>query len=408
MDLTRRAFGLGTLGHALAACGGASPGPSAPVAGLAQVRSGTARRVALGGLSVRALAEAQRAFGVDLLGATCKASQNTTVSPASAALALGLLTAAADKPTEKRISAMLHLPRWSDDVVAAYAAQHQSLASLRSQLQLSNRVYVANGNDPEKGCLDDWATGFDAGLTQLDIANHPKESTARINSDVKGDTSGLIPKLLDKDLDADTLAVLVSALHLKADWQEPFDKGDTKDAPFTTDAGVTVQVPMMTGFHTDYRSDGGWESVTVPYRGRQLEMVLVLPPKGNGCGDLTAARLAALSTGAPTPDAGITVPKVDLAQTHDLLDLLADLGLPVDGGYPGIHCNELTRAVQKVVLRVDEKGTEAAAATAIGGTFVSAPYAERTVVFDRPYLMLLQDTATGTPLFLSRVVDPRT
>ena len=407
VDLTRRAFALGSLGL-LAACGGQSHNTTSlsRPSRLAQVRSGTARRVALGSLTASELADAQRSFGVDLLGKVCKAGENTTISPASAALALGLLTAGARGATEQKISAMLHLPRWGDDVVAAYAAQHALLAGFQDQLQLANRAYTAVGNAPAATTLDDWATGFDAVLTQLDIAGHAQEATDRINADVAHDTAGLIPKLLDRPLDPGSAFVLVNAVHLKADWQAPFLKQATQSAAFTTDAGRQVDVQMMNGGRGAGRKAEGWQSVTLPYAGGHLEMVVILPPPAAGCAALTSALLTRLSRGSSAGSGSVSMPKLDLAQTHDLLKVLAALGLPLTGDYSPIGADTITGVVQKDVLKVDEKGTEAAAATAITGIATGAAFDPVSITADRPYFLLLQDVETGTPLFLSHVVDP--
>ena len=394
MDLTRRAFALGSLGLLGAACGRSTPST--------RLQSGSARRTTVGSLTAAELASAQRAFGLDLLGRVCRAGSNTTLSPASAALALGLLTAAARGDTERRISDVLHLPRWSDDVVAAYAAQHAALARRRAQLQISNRCYTQVGAPTDRRTLDDWATGFAAVLGLLDFADS-RGATARINADVSRDTAGLVPRLLDSPLDGDTVAVLVNALHLKADWRVPFRKGETRDTAFTTDSGRTVQVPMMAGASGDLREAGGWCSLTLPYVGDALEMLVVLPPQGTGCAGLTTDALDRLSRSAVAPGVDVVMPKLDLSQTHQLLPVLRALGLPAEGDYGPVGGDHLDEVVQKVVLRVDEKGTEAAAATAIGVGVVSNP---RTVVFDRPYYLLLQDTTLRTPLVLSRVVDP--
>ncbi|MCU1602175.1 MAG: Serpin (serine protease inhibitor) [Frankiales bacterium] len=408
MDLSRRAFALGSLG-ALAACGGQSHNtrsltrPSL----LVQVRSGTARRVALGSLSASDLADAQRSSGVDLLGEVCVRGKNTTISPASAALALGLLTAGARGDTEKRLSALLHLPRWGDDVVAAYAAQHALLAGFRDQLQIANRPYTATGNGPAVQTLDDWATGFDAALTQLDISGHPQAATDRVNADVSKDTAGLIPKLLEQPLDAATSFVLVNAVHLKADWLAPFQKASTQAAPFTTESGRKVDVQMMYGggFGTGRKADG-WQSVALPYQGNHLELVVILPPPGVGCAGLTHALLTRLSRGASAGNGEVSMPKLDVSQTHDLLDVLQSLGLPVHGDYSRIGADTITGVVQKDVLRIDEKGTEAAAATAITGMATGLVVNPVSFTADRPYFLLLQDIQTETPLFLSHVVDP--
>lgn len=149
----------------------------------------------------------------------------------------------------------------------------------------------------------------------------------------------------------------------------------------------------------------GWLRVELPYRDGTLTAAAVLPPEGaDPCG-VDLAVLDDLSGPAPT-DVAVVLPRVRLEQTHDLLDLLAGLGLPVSGDYSGLGRPDLavSAVVQKTYLDVDEAGTEAAAATgeAMAG---SAPGVPEVVVVDRPFLFLVTDTATSSPLFVTVIRD---
>jgi serpin B len=398
----------------LAACGQSTPSrragdpPLAPQ--VVTLLSGSVRQVALGSLTAEKMSDAQRSFGADLLRAVCKkeGTGNVTVSPASAALALGQLDAGARGGTRAKIDALLHLPGWSDEVLAAYRAQRIELAGL-TQLQVSNHVYSAYGNPPKPATLDDLATGFGSKLAQLDFSK--PAATDAINADVSKDTKGLIPKLFDKPLDPSTVTVLTNALHLKADWVTPFDK--TTDTPFTTDAGKAVTAHMMSAREqsASYRSADGWESAELPYVGNQLTAYAILPPKGSPCRDVSGSTLTALTTGPSAERTTLQMPTAELAQAHNLSGVMKALGLPMDGDadYSGLgpQVEGISTVVQKVVLKVDEKGTEAAAATAISAftsALLSAP--PHALVLNRPYLLVIQDTKTGTPLFLARVADP--
>jgi serpin B len=344
-----------------------------------------------------------------LLKAVCakEGTGNVTVSPASAALALGQLDAGARRNTRAKIDALLHLPGWNDEVVAAYRAQRLELAGL-TQLQVSNHVYSAYGNPPERATLDDFATGFGSKLAQLDFTN--PSATDAINAEVNKDTNGLIPKLFDEPLDSSTVTVLTNALHLKADWATPFDM--TTDTPFTTDADKTVTAHMMSAHElaSSYRSADGWQSAELPYAGNQLTAYAILPPKGSTCSDVSGSMLTAVTTGPTAGETTLHMPTVDLAQKHDLYGPMKALGLPMDGDvdYSGLgpQADGVSKVVQKVVLKVDKKGTEAAAATAIGVFTTGLRSVAHAMVLDRPYLLVIQDTKTGTPLFLARVADP--
>jgi serpin B len=159
------------------------------------------------------------------------------------------------------------------------------------------------------------------------------------------------------------------------------------------------------------RTAAGWQSVVLPYQGGKLQAVALLPPRparpsATDCATPDATTLTALTTGASRP-AAVVLPKLDLSQTLPLTHQLAAMGLPLHGDYTGLGGldTDISEVLQKVVMKVDQSGTKAAAATGIP-IATSARIDAQTVSFTRPFLLLLEDTATHTPLFLASVVDP--
>jgi serpin B len=387
----------------MTSCGG-SAHKAAPAGGGA-ILVGKARSVSLGSLTPQQIGAAQTAFGLDLLAQRCKAqpSANDVLSPASAAIALSMLDAGAGGGTGVALSKLLRVPAWGPDLVAALHGQQKSLSALK-QLQVSNRLYSQVGIKPQQKVLDDLATAFGAGLQTLDFARHAAEATDAINKHVDTDTHGLIRKLFDNSLDPETTTVLTNALHLDAKWAAPFHTAG--DGSFRTAAGKTVSAPLIAS-ETNFgaaRQAGGWRSVTLPYSGDKLEAVVLLPesPSAGSCTAPAAAQLKAL-TSAPPGEATIQMPKLKLSQTSQLADDLAKLGLPLGGDYSGFGTTgDISQIVQKTVLQVDERGTKAAAASGIAVATSLGP----TVTVDRPYLLLIRDKATGTPLFFARISDP--
>ncbi len=367
---------------------------------------GTVQPVTLGSISPRDIGSAQAAFGLDLLARRCTAAPtaNDVLSPASAALALSMLEAGAVANTREALSKLLHLPQWSPALVAALHDQHQALAALK-QLKVSNRLYTQLGIHPTQQVLDDLATAEGAGLQTLDFARHAQQATDAINQHVAADTDGLIPKLFDAPLDPSTTTVLTNALYLDAAWAAPFHPAVNAD--FHTAAGKTVTVPLMSSDPNfgQLRISGGWKAVTLPYTGGKLEAVVLLPasPAAGSCVAPTPAQLTALTSGTSS-EATVQMPKLHLSQTSQLTRDLAGLGLPLSGNYSGFGTSGVvSQVVQKTVLQVDERGTKAAAATGVAVATSLGP----SVTVDRPYLLLIRDTATGTPLFLARISDPQ-
>ncbi len=392
----------------LAACAGGPPRGS-----VAEYR-GVVLDVEPGSVSVADVAAAQTAFGIDLLHAVCaaKPGENLLVSPTSAAEALGLLQPAAGGPTAGAVADVLHLPEWSDDLAAALRDHTAALGALGAErddadsLRMSKRVWADPSVQPTDAYLDAVATGYDAGLEALDFRGDPDGATARINDAVRQDTNDRIPTLFDEPLTTSTRVVLTNAVHLDAAWETPFE--DAQPAPFHAPGG-DVTAEMMTEGEGTVTSVDGWSRVELPYRDGTLAAVAVLPPDGVDPCTVDVPRLDDLADRSPGTEADVSMPRVRMEQTHDLLDLLVGLGLPTDGDFSGFGADtplEISQVVQKTFIEVDEEGTEAAAATGIAVEAGAAPGEPERVELDRPFLLVLTDTATRSPLFFAVVQDP--
>jgi serpin B len=373
--------------------------------------------VQAGTLTARDVAEAQTRFGVDLLHTVCGSApdQNVLLSPTSAAGALSLLYPASAGQTAEAFRTVLHLPEWSPDLVAAFHDHTGALDRLRydggigeddapDSLQMSNRLWIADGLEPDPDYLDGIATGFDADVRALDFTGDPGGATDRINTTIEEDTRGIIEELLDEPLNSDTVAVLTNALHLKARWAIPFT--DTRSAPFAAPSGE-VTVEMMSGATGARRAADGWQAVELAYRDGTLSAVAVLPPEGTDPCTMDTATLTDLQA-AESEEVGVQLPRMRLEQSHQLLDVLGTMGLPVEGDYSALGRDDLyiSQVVQQTFLDVDEDGTEAAAATAVVVEEAAGVLPSAVVSFDRPFLLVLTDTETRSPLFITVVHEP--
>ena len=372
--------------------------------------SGTVQPLHRGALTARGISAAQTAFGLSLMARVCGVSgPNTLISPASAGDALGLLDAAASGPTADAMAHLLHLPVWGPRVVAAVHDHHAALAALATgtgdTLRTSNRVWPAAGTSPTQRYLDDIRTAYDAQLRTLDFAHHASAATDAINAQVGKDTDGLIRHLLDGDLSPLTDAFLTNAMVLKAKWASPFTAEQSRST-FTTSTGKPSSVTQMdSDAWSAYTSADGWQAAQIPYVSGTMAAVAILPPPSSKACTLPSRAQLATLTHTSAAHTSVTLPRMHLVQSYDLSTTLAQLGLP-GSGYPGIdRAFTVGKVVQKDVMTVDELGTMAAAATAVIGTGAVEPPPHR-LVFDRPFLLLLEDTATHTPLFLASVGDP--
>ena len=255
-------------------------------------------------------------------------------------------------------------------------------------------------------------------LRPADFRSAPQAARAQINELIAEQTAGKITDLLGPDaVGAATRLLLANAVYLKARWAFPFPAHATADAPFHPASGPTLSVPVMrrTADLAYLRADG-YQAVLLPYRGSSLAMAIVLP---DGPLPALAARLAGgispLLAGATRQSVALALPKFRQRAGFGLIPALRQLGVEDAftgaADFRGITPQErlfISAVVHQAYIDVDEQGTEAAAATAIG----MRPMALRRepdpirMVVDRPFLFAITDTATGLPLFLGQVTRP--
>ena len=397
---------LASLAVLAAGCG--QPKPSAGRG--TQLLVGRVEQLSPSSMSPAQITAAEDAFSLALFDRVCpsKPGPNLLLSPESAVQALGMLYAGAQGPTAASLGRLLRLPGWSPGLVAALHRHTAVLAGLR-QLAVSNHLFGQSGNRPAQRVLNDLRTAFRTGLEMVDFGAEPA-TTHQINAVVARETHGLIPALFQTPLPLSTRVVLTNALYLKARWRNPFPA--TSQAPFHTGDGRVIRVPLMSSAVpvAGYRRTGGWQSATLPYTGGRLAAVALLPPAHTtGCAAPTLAQWTALTAGNSSQSAEVQLPRLHLSQTWDNLQApLAALGLPLDGDYTGLGAGatQVSEVVQQDTMDVTPAGTTAAAATGVAVGTAERVAPPLTVTFNRPFLLLLEDTATHTPLFLAQVTNP--
>jgi serpin B len=397
---------LGSAAVLIAGCGQ----PEAPVARTGQLLVGRAEQLPPAAISPSRITAAEDAFGLALLRRVCAPAPdaNLLLSPESAAEALGMLYAGAKGATAAALGRLLRLPAWQPGLVAALNRHTAQLSGLR-QLAISDHLFEQSGVRPSPRVLDDLRTAYRAGLWTVDFGTEPA-TTNQINAVVGHDTHGLVPTLFPAPLPQSTRAVLSNTVYLKARWQQPFPA--TSAAPFHTASGRVVQVPVMSS--TDpvarYRRADGWQSATMPYAGGRLAAVGLLPPAhAAGCAVPTPAQWTALTAGTSTQSTGVRLPRLRLSKTWDNLQTpLAAMGLPLSGDYSGLGPadSQISEIVQRDTMDVTPAGTTAAAATGVAVGTAERVGPAVALTFNRPFLLLLEDTATHAPLFLAWITDP--
>ena len=377
----------------------------------------------------KALSGASNEFGFDLYRHSAKTG-NFAISPASISLALAMTYGGARAETQRQMGKAMHLSATPEDAMAQ-AGQLQAALTAQERpltLRIANRLFGDKTYKFEQGYLDSTKKHFGAALESVDFVANAEGVRKHINGWVEGQTEKRIRDLIaPRGVDRDTRLVLVNAIYFLADWLEPFKKTATSQRPFSLTSGAKKDVAMMHRQASMRCADvGDVQVVEVPYQGKDASMLFVVPKATQGLAalekNLTSAALGGWLSALRTQEASIALPKFEIEPPNSLKlrPVLLELGmlLPLDrtkADFTGIANPPrpddrlfIGEVFHKAFVKVDEKGTEAAAATAVvmprGAGMPAKPAFE--LVADRPFLFLIRDHASGLVLFLGRVSDP--
>jgi serpin B len=226
-----------------------------------------------------------------------------------------------------------------------------------------------------------------------------------------------------------TRLVLANAIYLKAPWVHEFFDGATKPEPFHIRGGAVVDLPMMhrQDRQFGYAKQGGFTAVSLPYIGNELQFLVLVPDEVNGLRALESklsAQMLAQCAKLEAHDVDLALPKFKFEPPTVLLgEKLQALGMKSAFDQPRGSANfdriaprkpndylYISQVFHKTFIAVDEKGTEAAAATAVAMYAASAMVKKAPpieVKVDRPFIYAIQHIPSGACLFLGRVTDPR-
>jgi serpin B len=420
-----------------AACSSSGQGKaddtSAELGGLVKV---DAPRVKTSAADAEAGAAPVQAFATDaygkLIAAPASRGKNVVLSPYSIEVALAMARAGAKGDTATEMDQVLHAP--SDgtlnkglnglDRFLASLGGEQEAGDRKGKISLdtANALWGQLGDRFKEAFLHELATEFGAGMHTVDFSQDAEGARKEINAWVAQHTSDRITDLLAKGtIDPDTRLVLTNAIYLKAPWAEEFAKAEPAD--FHLLDGSTKSAPLMsTSERMDYAQGDGYQAVSVPYLGSDLAMTVIVPDTGRFNAveqGLDSQQLRQVLTGGTERKVDLKLPTFDLSTKTSLKDLLTALGMPAafdaqEADFTGITDPRHERlfigdVIHEANITVDEKGTEASAATAVTMEATAAPEEDTTPVeltVDRPFLFVVHDTKTGTPLFMGRVLDP--
>ncbi|MEZ6235859.1 MAG: serpin family protein, partial [Phycisphaerales bacterium] len=292
----------------------------------------------------------------------------------------------------------------------------------RPEVAFASRIWLQDGYALADGYEGRVGAAYGAAFESIDFGASPDRARRDVNGWIEDQTHDRIQNLLPEgSVTEQTRLILSNAVYLNATWRRQFDADDTRDGAFTLADGTRVQTPMMhqTGYFR-HRVTRRHEAVEMPYVGTDLAMLVVMPTRGSledFEASLDAAAWAEIVDGLGGGEVILTMPKFEQEQMADVGASLRAMGMEraftPDAEFGRMVSHEpvmIGGVFHGAFIRVDEAGTEAAAATAIGMVGSAAP-GERPrparITIDKPFLFAIRDTTTGAIVFLGRVTDPR-
>jgi serpin B len=349
-------------------------------------------------------------------------------SPYSISLALAMTYAGAHGETERQMADTQHYTlhqdqlhpafNWLDLELAGRGESAQGKDDKGFQLNIANTLWGQKEYAFLPKFLDTLAMNYGAGMQLVDFSGDPEAARVAINDWVSDQTEERITDLIPPGvIDELTRLVLTNAIYFNAAWAEPFEESQTQDGAFYLLDGSQVTVPMMR--HTasyGYATGERYQAIDLPYDGRELSMVILLPNEGTfGAfeNSLDAESVSAIANSLVHQEIALTMPKFEVESDFSLVEALTEMGMPVAfsmeadfSGMDGTRELYIGEVLHKSFITVDEAGTEAAAATAVEMQLKGAPMEPVTVTVNHPFIFLIRDTETGTILFVGRIVDP--
>lgn len=348
---------------------------------------------------------------------------NRFITSPSLFMALSMVHNGADGVTEEEISNVLEVPGMkAEELNQTNASLMNQLASDSEAIQLSigNSIWLNESYQFQEEFAKNNENYFNAKIEEIDVTDN--ESGDRINGWVEDSTNGKIKEMMEAPLDPKLVTVLLNAIYFKGDWQYPFEEEGTSEQDFHLTDGSLKKMPLMTLYEElPYLETDDFQAVSLPYGEGEMSMKAFLPKEGTSLSDfeksLTGENWDKWKKAFWELEGTLRLPKFQLEYEVEMNDALKGLGMAsafdrFTAEFPQMVKKEdeelfISKVKQKTFLDINEKGTEAAAATSIEIVEESGsselPF---EMLVDRPFFITIEDMETGLILFMGAIEEP--
>lgn len=350
---------------------------------------------------------AAASFSADLFKYNYSNGKTTLISPLSVLTALALVQNGAEGETLVQLERALGgLDR---DALNKYMRAYCDFLSAGDELKIANSVWTDSSVEAKQAFLQKAVDSYSAQIFSAPLSS--KKTVSSINSWVKKNTDGMIPKIIEK---ADRYAVmmLVNAIAFDAKWETPYKRSDIEKLEFTSYSGSKKKTDFMCSTENVYLKDGGTVGFMKPYKNGRFAFAALLPDENTGIDDYVASLsgdklMKIFSSAKRGNEVNVKMPKFRAEYSAQLIDTLKKMGVKdafdsKTADFSSLIENRdayIATVVHKTFIEVDENGTRAAASTLVGADTMSLmePY---SVFLNRPFVYMIVDTETNLPLFI--------
>ena len=375
------------------------------------------------------LVEDNNAFALDFYQQIHALPGNQFFSPYSLSIALAMTYAGASGQTSQQMAKALRYTLPAEQLHPAFNALDLDLVPTATadaetdkfQLSIANSLWLQKDYTFLQTYLDLLAQNYAAGLHTVDFNKSPDPARQAINAWISKQTKEKIKDMIPPGtIDPNTRLVLANAIYFNALWVHPFRLMKTTSEPFHLLDGTQASVPMMAEpkpYSFPYVDGEGFQAIELPYLDDTTGFLIFMPDEGNFPSfeaTLNWDKFMTIRDSLQDKPVAVKLPKFQFSTSYNLNTTLQSMGM-VDAfdrssadfsGMDGKRDLYIGSAIHDAFVKVDEKGTEAAAATTIEVVEVSLPQGFIELTIDRPFIFAIQDHKTGTILFLGRLVNP--
>lgn len=351
---------------------------------------------------------AASSFAAELFKDNYSKGKTALVSPLSVLTALALVQNGAQGDTLAQLEQALGgLDR---DTLNAYMRAYCDFLTESDELKIANSVWTDSSAEAKRAFLQKAVDSYSAQIFSALLSS--KKTVSSINSWVKKNTDGMIPKIIE-NADRDAVMMLINAVAFEAKWETPYTNDDIEKLEFNSYSGKSKKTEFMCSTESVYLSDSDAVGFMKPYKNGRFAFAALLPDEDVNIDDYIASLsgeklMKIFSSAKKNEEVDVKMPKFKAEYSTQLIDTLKKMGIEDafdrksadfsslidknDGAYIGT-------VMHKTFIEVDQEGTRAAAATLVGISKMSMP-AINPVCLNRPFVYMIVDTETNLPLFI--------